>query len=152
MVERLHRHHKPVQGHRFSIGLVDSLGSVRGAAIVGRPVARGCNPKTIIEVTRLVTDGTPNACSMLYGAAARIGREWGFEKIQTYILADEETGISLKAAGWTLETVTAGGQWRHTDGKERRNDQPTGPKARYSKVLRSPIVRRFPSLIWAAVG
>ena len=33
-----HRHHKPVVGHRFSIGVEN--GEIRGACIVGRPVAR----------------------------------------------------------------------------------------------------------------
>ena len=71
LVAQLHRHHKPVQGHRFSIGCQNGKGVV-GAAIVGRPVS-GLDPKTILEVTRLVTDGTPHACSKLYAAAARIG-------------------------------------------------------------------------------
>jgi hypothetical protein len=38
-VSRLHRHHKPVVGHLFSLGAV--LGDqLVGVAIVGRPVAR----------------------------------------------------------------------------------------------------------------
>jgi hypothetical protein len=35
-----HRHHRPVVGHKFSIGVADETGMVRGVAIVGRPVAR----------------------------------------------------------------------------------------------------------------
>lgn len=35
----MHRHHKPVQGHRFSIGAMDG-DRLCGAAIVGRPVSR----------------------------------------------------------------------------------------------------------------
>ena len=47
-----------------------------------------CFPVTIevVEVTRLCTDGTKNACSFLYGAAARIAKEMGYKQIQTYIL------------------------------------------------------------------
>lgn len=133
-----HRHHQPCVGHRFSLGVVDEEGVLRGAVVVGRPVARlAGHPQKVLEVTRLVSDGTRNVCSMLYSAAARTGREMGFERIQTYILADEETGVSLKASGWTCEGLAGGGQWKHTDGKPRRTDQPTGMKTRWSKALGS---------------
>ncbi len=106
-VEALHRHHKPSRGHRFSIGC-EVGGRLVGAVIVGRPVSRGCDPWRTAEVARLVTDGTKNACSFLYSAAARACSEMGFDKIQTYIL-DTEPGTSLRAAGWSLAGVTAGG-------------------------------------------
>jgi hypothetical protein len=134
-VSAWHRHHFPCQGHRFSLGVVDDGGVLRGAVIVGRPVARLVNQRSVLEVTRLVTDGTRNACSVLYSAAARTGKSMGFEKIQTYILADEETGVSLKASGWVCEGIAGGGQWKHTDGKERRSDQPIGKKTRWVRVL-----------------
>ena len=76
LVKQWHRQHQPVVGHRFSIGAIDSDGLLIGAAIVGRPVARLAGPpRQVLEVVRLVTDGTPNACSMLYAAAepARAG-------------------------------------------------------------------------------
>lgn len=134
-----HRHHQPCVGHRFSLGVVDEEGVLHGAAVVGRPVARlAGHPAKVLEVTRLVTDGTRNACSMLYSAAARAGREMGFERIQTYILADEETGVSLRASGWECEGLAGGGQWKHTDGKPRRTDQPTGTKMRWAKTLARP--------------
>jgi hypothetical protein len=132
-VEQYHRHHKPVVGHRFSIACVID-DDIHGVAIVGRPVARMVDPSTTLEVTRLVTDGTANACSFLYGAAARAGKELGYSKIQTYIL-ESETGITLKASGWKIAAVTHGGEWKHTDGKPRRTDQPTEKKVRWEKVL-----------------
>ena len=132
-ISLLHRHHKPVQGHRFSIG-VQKEGKLVGVACVGRPVARLTNSKEVLEVTRLCTDGTKNACSSLYSAAARIGKEMGYKKIQTFIL-EEEPGASLKASGWVYDGWSQGGQWKHTDGKERRTDQPTCPKHRYAKKL-----------------
>lgn len=135
VVAAWHRHHQPCQGHRFSLGVIDDDDMVRGAAIIGRPVARMAgHPRAVLEVTRLVTDGTPNACSMLYAAAARAGKAMGFARIQTYIL-EEEDGITLKAAGWICEGAAGGGQWKHTDGKPRRTDQPTGMKARWAKTL-----------------
>jgi hypothetical protein len=133
-VEQHHRHHKPARGHRFSIGCVDADGVLRGACIVGRPVARAVNHTEVLEVTRLVTDGTFNACSILYGADARAGKAIGYKKIQTYILEDE-SGTTLKASGWTMVAMTQGGQWTHTDGKLRRTDQPTCRKARWEKIL-----------------
>ena len=137
LVSMMHRHHKPVQGHRFSIGIRREDGLLVGGASVGRPVARnGGKPSEVLEITRLVTDGTPGACSALYAAAARVGKELGYARIQTYILA-EEPGTSLKAAGWVDEGEAGGGQWHHTDGKERRTDQPTTRKRRWAKRLSS---------------
>lgn len=135
LVAQWHRHHQPSQGHRFSLGVMDNDGALHGAAIVGRPVARlAGSPRDVLEVVRLVTDGTKNACSILYAAAARAGLAMGYLRIQTYIL-DDEPGTTLTAAGWTCEGEAGGGQWKHTDGKARRTDQPTGLKSRWAKDL-----------------
>jgi hypothetical protein len=133
LVGLLHRHHKRVVGHRFSLGCKSKKG-LCGAAIVGRPVARELDPYMVAEVTRLVTDGTPNACSFLYSACARVAREMGFKVIQSYILGSEP-GTSLKAAGWILAGVTSGGNWNHSWRKGRREDQPMEPKQIWSKLL-----------------
>lgn len=104
-----HRHHRPVVGHKFSIGA--ALGEkVVGVVIVGRPVARMRDDGMTLEVTRLATDGTRNSCSFLYGAAARAGFALGYKRIGTYIL-DSESGSSLKAAGWKLIGTAGGGSW-----------------------------------------
>jgi hypothetical protein len=132
-IEQHHRHHKRVQGHRFSLGVMKDNELV-GVATIGRPVARLTNSKEVLEVTRLCTNGTKNACSVLYAAAARVGKELGYHKIQTFIL-ESEYGSSLKASGWILDGFSPGGQWKHTDGKPRRTDQPTEPKHRYAKIL-----------------
>jgi hypothetical protein len=139
IVSMWHRHHKPSQGHRFSIGCIDKVtGRVCGASIVGRPVARlAGHPRDVLEVVRLVTDGTKNACSCLYAASARTGKELGYLSIQTYIL-EEEHGVTLRAAGWVCEGIAGGGQWKHTDGKPRRTDQPTGMKTRWRRILNEP--------------
>lgn len=141
IVKRWHRHHKEAQGHRFSIGVYDTKKQeLVGAAIVGRPVARLVNWRTTVEVVRLVSDGTKNACSILYAASARVAKELGYEKIQTYIL-DTEAGTSLLASGWECESKTAGGGhgWHSRSG--RRNDQPENTKQRWVKVLRPPVSR-----------
>lgn len=132
-VADLHRHHKPVMGHRFSVGVSDGH-YLRGVAIVGRPVARAVDHHDVVEVTRLCTDGTKNACSFLYSLCARVAKDLGYKKIQTYIL-DSEPGTSLIAAGWIKSSTVKGRQWTGTNGKPRRTDQPTCDKHRYEKVL-----------------
>lgn len=136
-ISAFHRHHFPVIGHRFSIGCIDGCGVLHGVCIVGRPVARlAGHPRDVAEVTRLATDGTPNACSALYGAAARAARDIGFRRIQTYTLPSEG-GASLRAAGWVHEGRAGGGQWKHTDGHPRRTDQPIDVKHRWSVTFRA---------------
>lgn len=108
-VKSNHRHHQPVQGHKFSIG-VEHEGILVGVAIVGRPVSRHRDDGYTTEVTRLCTDGTKNACSMLYGAAWRASKAMGYRRIGTYIRADED-GTSLKASGWRFIYEVKGGSW-----------------------------------------
>jgi len=134
LVRTLHRHHQPVRGHRFSIGAYDNEGRCVGAVIVGRPVARAIEPYEVAEVTRLVTDGTRNACSFLYGRAAAAAAAMGFKYIQTYTLL-EEGGASLRGAGWVCDGVVRrdGVGWGSREG--RRDDQPTSTKTRWRKVL-----------------
>lgn len=109
-VAQHHRHHGPVVGHKFSLAVADDDGNVRGVAVVGRPVARMRDDGWTLEVTRLATDGTPNACSALYGACARAAFALGYRRIGTYTL-DSEPGTNLKAAGWTLIGERGGGSW-----------------------------------------
>lgn len=131
LVLSLHRHHKPVVGHRFSIG-AEHDGVLVGCVIVGRPVARQSDQKHIAEVLRLVTDGSRNACSFLYQQAARAAKELGFRSIQTFILPTE-SGISLKASGWENLGVTKTGSWHTRD--NRRTDQPEMPKIKWQRRL-----------------
>jgi hypothetical protein len=108
-VKKVHRHHGPVVGHKFSLGAV--LGEeIVGVAIVGRPTARRRDDGLTLEVTRLATDGTRNACSFLYGACARAAFALGYQRLGTYILASE-SGASLKASGWRLIGKTPGRSW-----------------------------------------
>jgi len=114
-VSRLHRHHKSVVGHKFSLG-ADIDGQLVGVAIVGRPVARHRDDGETLEITRLCTDGTHNACSFLYGACARAAFALGYERIGTYTLQDEG-GASLRAAGWRLLGERSGGNWKNRIGR-----------------------------------
>jgi hypothetical protein len=105
-----HRHHGEVVGHRFSVGVCDSDGGLRGVAIVGRPVARNLDDGGTCEVVRLCTDGAPNACSLLYSACWRAAQALGYTRIVTYIL-ESEHGSSLRAANWQRFGETTGGEW-----------------------------------------
>jgi hypothetical protein len=124
-----HRHHKPVTGHRFSLGLeVD--GRLVGVAIAGRPVAREIDHTTTLEVTRLCTDGTKNACSALYSACRRAAKALGYKRIITYILASE-SGTSLRAAGWSYKYTTAHKKGWNTPSRA-TDKHPACPKKLYT--------------------
>ena len=110
-VERMHRHPGKKTGCRFAIGCYEG-GVLHGVAICSNPVARNADDGLTLEVSRLCTDGTRNACSILYGACARIAKEMGFRKVQTYIL-ESENGISLKASGWKCEGKAGAVSWMH---------------------------------------
>ena len=134
-VESAHRHHKPVQGHRFSLGCFRGDDMV-GVAICGRPVSRMYDQLKVLEVTRLCTDGTKNACSKLYAAVARTAKEMGYVSVQTYTLPCEG-GVSLVASGWRNEGEAGGGDWNGKKRTGRRTDQPQEKKYRWRRVLRT---------------
>lgn len=117
-VRQWHRHNKPRLA-KFAISVVDASGTVRGVALVGRPVAPALDDGKAIEILRVATDGTQNACSMLYGAARRAARAMGHDPILTYSLP-EEGGASLRAAGFRLDKTDAGGSaadWHNRPGR-----------------------------------
>lgn len=132
-VDRLHRHHDPVYRDKCRVAAVDGDQLV-GVAQLGRPVSRMLDDGQTIEVVRLCTNGAHNACSFLYGRAARIAREMGYSKIITYIL-DTEDGASLRAAGWHKEADTKGGAW-DCPSRPRKTTAPTAKKQRWAKDLR----------------
>jgi hypothetical protein len=105
-----HRHHRPVVGHKFSLGCRFN-DEIVGVAIVSRPINRYLDDSKTLEVTRLCTNGTRNACSFLYSAAWRVAKNLGYKKIITYIL-ESESGVSLQAAGWTRVTLCEYKPWK----------------------------------------
>lgn len=106
-VDSVHRHHNAPIGDKFRVGCALD-GKLVGVANVGRPVSRFLDNGKTVEVIRLCTDGTKNACSFLYSRCARIAYEMGYRKIITYIL-ESESGVSLKSSGWHIEKEDAGG-------------------------------------------
>ncbi len=128
-----HRHHRKPQGHRFSMKLVDGDRTV-GVAIVGRPVSRHQQDGETLEITRLCTDGTRNACSRLIGAVKRAARALGSRRLISYTL-ESEPGSSWSAAGMVQVGTVTGRAWTGGYGgptlfgrKERTNDHPLTDK------------------------
>lgn len=105
-----HRHHDSVTGCKFAIGAVDGNGTLCGVAICGRPVSRYLDNGFTLEINRCCTDGTKNACSMLYGACCRIAKNMGYERVITYTL-ESENGASLKASNFQFDGIAGGKQW-----------------------------------------
>ena len=131
-VARFHRHHRAPAGHKFSIGaqLGDEL---VGVVIVGRPVSRMRDDGWTLEVSRLTTDGTGNACSFLYGRAAKATFALGYRRIGTYIL-ESESGTSVRAAGWKLIGQSHGGSWTRPS-RPRENWHPLEPKLLFEAAV-----------------
>jgi len=109
----VHRHHGafPPGLDYFRIGAVTDEGELVGVAIGARPPNRNSDDGFTVEVVRCATNGHKNACSFLYGHCARIARTMGFRRIITYTL-DDESGASLRAAGWTMERRGIQSYWQ----------------------------------------
>lgn len=101
VAEHHRRHPRPPRGTKFCIGVVDEAGTLRGIAMIGRPIARWFDDGRTAEVNRTATDGCPNANSALYAAAWRAARGMGYRRLVTYTQAGE-SGVSLRAAGWRV--------------------------------------------------
>ena len=133
-----HRHHRPTPGDKFCIGAADD-GRVCGVAVVAHPVARALMDGKTLEVRRVATDGTKNACSLLYSACRRAAFAIGYTRLLTYTLP-EEGGASLRASGWECDGERASQPWTFkANGRRGRkahhagpaNDWPTGAKVRW---------------------
>lgn len=128
-----HRHNGKVLVHRFSIAVYEGEILV-GVAICGNPSARKLDNGDTIEVKRVCTDGTKNACSILYGRCARIAKEMGWKKIITYTL-EREGGASLRASGWQVDAVNVGGKnW----------DMPSRPRLVSEMTLFGEVTCSYP--------
>lgn len=108
-VRAWHRHLPELQGGLFAVACANDNGEVVGVAVAGNH-ARTWQGTGRIVISRVATDETPNACSMLYGAIARAAKALGYQECWTYTLP-EETGASLRAAGFEDMGLTDGGEW-----------------------------------------
>ena len=124
-IRQHHRHHLPPVGYKFCMAVNDGV-KVVGVLLAGRPVARAFDDGWTVEVTRCCTNGSRNAGSKLYSAAARAARALGYRRIITYTLL-EESGGSLKAADWRIIWKTKGGSWNSRK-RVRIDKHPLGQK------------------------
>lgn len=123
-VRRLHRHSRPTVGAVIAVAVADATDQIRGVAIAGRPVAPALQDGLTMEILRVCTDGSRNACSMLYGACRRAARALGYQRILTYTLPTEG-GASLRAAGFRFDG-DAGGPASNWHNRPGRTVQPVG--------------------------
>lgn len=130
-VAKHHRHLPRVVGGRFAVA-VKSGHSLVGVGIVGNGprVWEGSGRMTIV---RVCTDGTPNACSMIYAALCRAGKALGYTEAWTYTLP-EEPGASLRASGFVDRGFSSGGEWSRAN-RKRNAAACAEPKRRWSRKL-----------------
>lgn len=133
-VREMHRHLPSLQGGLFAVSVVDQDGQIRGVAIAGNP-ARVWQGSGRIAITRVATDGAPNACSMLYGALCRAAKALGYKEVWTYTLP-EEPGAPLRAAGFVDMGLSAGGTHDRPSRKRNAPIRPE-PKRRWLRRLTS---------------
>lgn len=126
-VQEHHRHNKPPQGGLFALAAMDG-DRLCGVAIVGRPVARGLDDGLTAEITRCCTDGTHNACSILYGRARRAAFALGYQRVVTYTHTTE-SGASLRAAGMEQTATVTPQSWGRPS--RARESQPLQEKLRW---------------------
>ncbi len=148
-VEKFHRHNGRLPAAKFAVGLIDDDGSVIGVAVAGLPKARLAADRGTLEVSRLCTDGSRNACSALYGACLRAARALGYSRVITYTL-QSEAGASLRASGWTLSGEVKGESWQRRElakGRDYEDKHDTGDKTRWEYVIRPyPLRVVWPTL------
>ena len=108
-IAKHHRHHPPPVGWKFGTAVNDGE-KIVGVVMVVRPVARAWDDAYTAEITRLCTDGTPHAASMLYGAAWRAAKALGYLRLITYTLKSE-SGASLRGAGYRVVAERKARSW-----------------------------------------
>jgi hypothetical protein len=109
-VEVYHRHsiRTSRDGGKFAIAAARGP-AVVGVAIVGNPLSATLMDGFTAEVLRVcvLPDAPRNCNSLLYGACRRVWFAMGGALILTYTLT-EESGASIRGAGWTLAALIKG--------------------------------------------
>lgn len=126
-----HRHNPDIQGCRFCLSCWKDNQLV-GVAICGRPVGRYLDDGMTCEINRCCTDGTYNACSMLYGACCRVAKAMGYRRVITYTL-QSEPGTSLRASNFICDGKAGGIYW--TGERNRGQKIPAELKNRWHRDL-----------------
>lgn len=146
-VARHHRHNLPTVGGKFALGVADDEGTLVGVAVARRPVARRLDDGKTLEVLRVCTDGTPNACSFLYARCAKVARLMGYERVITYTL-ESEGGASLKRLGPRRPA-----RWRATSGATRTAPAGASPSTTSrSTAGNCDRCRQESETVWPQIG
>ncbi len=88
-INHIHRHHLPLGFGSYTLAVCTPDGVVHGVAVIGRTTTQHYEEKNnhwVMEVRRVATDGTKNACSALYAAAWRFVSAMGYRKLISYKL------------------------------------------------------------------
>ncbi|MEU6429731.1 XF1762 family protein [Microbispora sp. NPDC046973] len=109
-----HRYLAPPAAAEFVIGVQTSDTTLVGVAFVDTLAFRAFDDGSTAEVVCLSTDGTPNACSALLGAAWRAAQTEGYRRLIAYTRIGEP-GTSLCAAGFRLVPSPVGWDTSRTD-------------------------------------
>lgn len=137
-VRILHRHLPRVVGGLFGVTVwVD--GELVGVGIASQPKARQSNDGYTVEISRIATDGHPNACSRLYGALCRAAAAIGMRRAVTFTRLDEP-GTSLRAAGFREDGVTQEQSW---DRPQRSRRELQSQVRRWVRELSEPKAARL---------
>ncbi len=147
VVAQLHRHLPRIVGGLFAVtAWVD--GELVGVGVASEPKAPRSRDGFTVEITRIATDGHPNACSRLYGALCRAAAAIGHRRAITFTQLFEP-GISLRAAGFSERGVTRQQTW----------NRPRAPRSkklsqvrRWVRVLKEPKVARLEARRVATAG
>jgi hypothetical protein len=116
----------PVRRHKFAIALKGQDGALQGVAIAGPPSTRSLDTGWRLEILLVATDGTPQAESTLYEAAARTGEAIGYRRcdILTHTRATD-SDTALREAGWVPIAEAPGTSPRYP-GRPPAANRPTG--------------------------
>jgi len=144
-VEVFHRHNLRTSrdGGKFAVAVASGV-DVVGVAIVGNPLSATLMDGLTAEVLRacVLPDAPRNCNSLLYGACRRVWFAMGGRKIITYTLT-EESGASVRGAGWTLAAVVKGhdtATWGKQDHLRRREQAILGQSKRRWEAINSTAV------------
>lgn len=134
-IAETHRHLPKLQGALFAVG-VEQNGELVGVGTAGNPprVWQGTGRFVITRVAVRsdlpgVGEHASPACTMILSALCRAGAALGYSEAWTYTLP-EESGPTLKAAGFVEQGMTEGGE----------HSRPSRPRA--------PAVRPEPKRRW----
>jgi hypothetical protein len=130
-VKATHRHLPDLNGALFAAALEQDGALVGVACASSGP--RVWNGTGRLVISRVAVADCKNGCSALYGALCRAGKALGYREAWTYTLPTEP-GTSLRAAGFTDQGVTDGGEWNRPSRARPAAKHPE-PKRRWRRVL-----------------